>query len=130
VNDSTLLLDGECGDPDGDQAVLAVRKAVPRVGGDFEEEVPIAASVGKSFLRRAAKRNPTKHKGPGVVSEFLLARLALLADELNNLQMLQSALRDTDRRQRGLKRIEGEARDSAGFGTPDTGSRAWNVIET
>jgi hypothetical protein len=81
VNDSILLLDGECRDPDRDQAVLAIGEAVSRVSRDFEKEVPIVASVGKLCLRRAAKRNPTKHKRPGVVSEFLLAPTGVLRFE-------------------------------------------------
>ena len=68
MNSSTFLLYGERSNPDGDQAVLAKRQAVPRVGCDFQEEAPIVASIGKLFLRGAAKRNPTKHKGPSVVS--------------------------------------------------------------
>ena len=115
MNDSTPLLDGECRDPDRDQAVLAVGEAVSRVGRDFEEEAPVVASVGHLFLRRAAKRDPAEHKRPGVVSEFLLARLSLMADKLKSLQVFQSALRDADRRQRRLKRSEGRTRDSGGF---------------
>jgi hypothetical protein len=129
VNDSTLLPDGECRDPDGDQAVLAVREAVSRVGRNFEEETAVVASVGKLLLRRSAKRNPTKHKRPGVVSEFLLARLPLLADKLNSLQVFQSALRDADRRQRRLKLSEGRTRDSGRFRNPAFGPRARNVIK-
>ena len=88
MNDSTPLVDGECRDPDRDQAVLAVREAVSRVGRDFEEEAAVVASVGQLFLRRAAKRDPAEHKRPRVVSEFLLARLPLFADKLDSLQML------------------------------------------
>jgi hypothetical protein len=99
------------------------------VGGDFEEEVPIAASIAKLFLSRAAKRNSAKHKRPGVVSEFLLARLALLADEPDSLQMLQSAFGDSDRRQRRLRPNEGRTCDSAGRCAPAFGSRAWNVMK-
>jgi len=76
VNDSVFLLNGERRDPDGDQTVLAVREAVPRVSGDFEEEAAVMASVRKLLLRRPAKRNPTKHKRPRDVGEFLLARVA------------------------------------------------------
>ena len=99
------------------------------MGGDFEEEVPIVARVSELLLRRAAKRNAAKHKRPRVVSERLLARLPLVSDELNSLQMFQSALRDTDRRQRRLKRSEGRSCDGAGFAAPVFGSRAWNVIK-
>ena len=98
MNDSTLLLDGECGDPDGDQAVLAVREAVARVGGDFQQEAPVVASVGQLFLRRAAKGNPTKHKRPRVVNKFLLACFSLLANELDDFQLLESALSDANPR--------------------------------
>ena len=107
MNDSTPLLDGECRDPDRDQAVLAVREAVSRVSGDFEEEAPVMASVRKLLLRRAVKRNPTKDKRPGVVSELLRARLPLVADKLDSLQMFQSALRDTDGWQRRSERRKG-----------------------
>ena len=77
------------------------------MSGDFEEEAPVMASVGKLFLRRAAKRNPTKHKRPRVVGEFLLARVPLLTDELNSLQVFQSALRDSDGWQRRSERRKG-----------------------
>ena len=107
MNDSTLLLDGECRDPDRDQAVLAVGEAVSRVGSDFEEEAPVVASVGHLFLRRAAKRDPAEHKRPRVVSELLLARLPLFADKPNSLQVFQSALRDTDGWQRRSERRKG-----------------------
>ena len=43
MNGSTSLLDGKCRDPDGDQAVLAVREAVSRVGRDFQEEAAVVA---------------------------------------------------------------------------------------
>jgi len=82
---------------------------------DFEEETPVVPSVGKLFLSPAAKRNPNKHKRPRVVGEFLLARFPLFADKLNSLQVFQSALRDTNRRQRRLKRSEGRTRDSGAF---------------
>ena len=98
MNDSVFLLNGERRDPDGDQAVLAVREAVSRVGRDFQEEAAVVASVGQLFLRRAAKRDPAEHKRPRVVSEFLLARVPLVTNELNSLQVFQSALRDADRR--------------------------------
>jgi hypothetical protein len=129
MNHSTFLLDGGCRDPDGDQAVLAVREAVARVGGDFQEEVTIVARVSELLLRRAAKRNSAKDQRPRVVSEFLLARVALLADELNSLQVFQRALGDSDRGQRRLKRSEGRTRDSAGRCAPAFGFRAWNVIK-
>jgi hypothetical protein len=107
VNDSTLRLDGECRDPNRDQAVLAVGEAVSRVGRDFEEEAPVVASVGQLFLRRAAKRDPAEHKRPRVVGEFLLARLPLFADKLNSLQVFQSALRDAYAWEGGAKRRKG-----------------------
>ena len=129
MNDSVFLLNGERRDPDGDQAVLAVREAVSRVGRDFQEEAPIAASIGELFLRWAAKRNSAKYKRPRVVSEFLLARVPLVTNELNSLQVFQSALRDTNRRQRRLKRSEGRTRNGAGFCTPAFGPRARNVIK-
>ena len=129
MNDSTPLLDGECRDPDRDQAVLAVREAVSRVGRDFEEEAAVVANVRQLFLRRAAKRDPAEHKRPRVVSELLLARLPLFADKPNSLQVFQSALRDTNRRQRRLKRSEGRTRNGAGFCTPAFGPRARNVIK-
>ena len=43
MNDSVFLLNGERRDPDGDQAVLAVREAVSRVGRDFQEEAAVVA---------------------------------------------------------------------------------------
>jgi len=107
VNDSVFLLNGERRDPDGDQAVLAVREAVSRVGRNFQEEAAVVASVGQLFLRRAAKRDPAEHKRPRVVSEFLLARVPLVTNELNSLQVFQSALRDTDGWQRRSERRKG-----------------------
>jgi hypothetical protein len=118
VNDSVFLLNGERRDPDGDQAVLAVREAIPRVGRDFKEKAPIVASVGKLFLRRAAKRNPTKDKRSGVVSEFLLARLSLMADKLKSLQVFQSALRDAYGWKDGAERRKGCVPSSLGSRVP------------
>ena len=77
------------------------------MSSDFEEEAPIMTSVGELLPRRATKRNPTKHKRPRVVSEFLLARLPLVADKLNSLEVFQSALRDSDGWEDGAKRRTG-----------------------
>ena len=118
MNSSALLSNAECRDPDGDQTVLAIREAVSRVSGDFEEEAPVMASVRKLLLRRAVKRNPTKDKRPRDVGEFLLARVPLVTNELNSLQVFQSALRDTDGWQRRSERRKGWVPGSRGLGVP------------
>ena len=88
------------------------------MGRDFEEEAPVVASVGHLFLRRAAKRDPAEHKRPRVVSEFLLARVPLVTNELNSLQVFQSALRDTDGWQRRSERRKGWVPGGRGLGVP------------
>ena len=77
------------------------------MSGDFEEEAAVMASVRKLLLRRPAKRNPTKYKRPRDVGEFLLARVPLVTNELNSLQVFRSALRDTDGWQRRSERRKG-----------------------
>jgi len=99
------------------------------VGGDSQEETPIVASVGKLLLRRAAERDPAEHKRPRVVSEFLLASIPLVTDQLNSLQVFQCALRDADRRQRRLKRSERRTLDGGASRNSTFDARAWNVIK-
>jgi hypothetical protein len=97
-----LLSESERCHPDGNQPVLTVREAEAGMGRDLEGEAAVAPRMNRLIRRRPAERYATKDEGSGVVSEFLLALVPLLTDELDRLQVLQPSLRDRDRRkQRG-----------------------------
>jgi len=92
LNDAALLFESEGGDPNGDQAVLAVGKSNARVSGDLQEEPTITPGVGRLTVRRTAKRDAAEDKRSGVVSKFLLVLITLLADELEGLQVFSLRL--------------------------------------
>ena len=57
VNDTTPLLHGKGGDPDGDETILTKGQAKSRMTRDIEEELAVAAGVVELIVRRSAKWN-------------------------------------------------------------------------
>jgi len=53
-------------DPDGNQAVLAVRQTDPRMSSDFERESSVSPSVNELAARRPAQRDATQNEGPSI----------------------------------------------------------------
>src|ERR1039458_1618784 len=66
VDRTGLLFHGEGSDPDGNQAVLAVRQTEPGVSSDFEREAAVAPSVNELAARRSAQWNAAEDEGPGI----------------------------------------------------------------
>ena len=102
----TLLENREGRDPNGDEAVLAKRQTEPRVPDDIEGELAVAPGMGELVYRGSPQRNATEDERASVVGEFLLAVSALLAHQADGIELFDFALRETDRRQYGLKRVE------------------------
>ena len=96
VNHPVVLLQRECGEPYWNQSVLSISSTEAGVGGDFEEEAAVSASVNELVGGRPAQREPTKHKGSGVVSDYLPSIFPLLADHLDGLEFPDSLLSDTN----------------------------------
>jgi hypothetical protein len=82
-----LLLHGERGDPDGNEAVLTERKTEARVTGDIEEELAIASGVSELVFWWAAQGDTTKDERSGMVGKFLRAVLSRLTDEADGFEL-------------------------------------------
>ena len=66
------------------------------MGGDFEEEFAVSASVNGLVGGRLAQREPAKYERAGVVRDYLLTIFPLLADHLDGLEFPNSLLSDTN----------------------------------
>lgn len=106
ANGSVPLHDREGGKPDRDQAVLSVGQAESGMGGDFEKEAAVAAGVHKLVAPRPPQRNAAKHEGSSVVAKLLVTGIALLADKLDGLDLLEPSLGDLKCGECGLKVVE------------------------
>jgi hypothetical protein len=98
VDRSGLLFHGEGSDPDGNQAVLAVRQPESGMSRDFEREAAVTPCVNELAARRPAQGNAAEDEGPGIETQVLPAELALLADEMDSFELLEAAPRDFDGR--------------------------------
>jgi len=95
-DNGTALADGHSGYPDGEEPILAVRQTVLRMADDLKEEFSITPCVGQLMGWRATEGKTAKDKGPGVEGQFLAASGALLADQANRFELLESPLSDTN----------------------------------
>jgi hypothetical protein len=68
------------------------------VGGDFEEEGAVPASVNNLISRRLAQRQSTEDEGAGMEGNGLLATLPLVADHLDGFKLLDDLLGDANSR--------------------------------
>ena len=100
MNRTGLLFHGEGSDPDGNQAVLAVRQTEPGMSSDFEREAAVAPSVNELAARRSAQWNAAEDEGPGIEAEILPAELALLAIEVDGFELLEATGANSYGRQR------------------------------
>ena len=57
LNDAGFLFRRKGGDPDGDQAALPEREAIPRMGGNLQGEPPIISAPLAAWSRRKAARS-------------------------------------------------------------------------
>ncbi len=65
---------------------------------DLKDEDAVVSGVDELACGRAAKRKPTQHKWPRVKGKLLLMILALLANEVDGIEVFKPALRDADER--------------------------------
>ena len=94
MNDAALLFQGQCGQPDWDEAILSIGQAEPRMSSDFKDEDAVVSGVDELVCGRPAKRKSAEHKWPRVKGNLLLMILALLANEMDAIELLEPALRD------------------------------------
>jgi len=95
----SALTDGHGRYPDRDEPILTIRETVLRMADDLEKKLPIAPCVGQLSGGRTTEGETAKDKRPGVESNFLLALLALFADEQNGVQSLAAPSCDADLRE-------------------------------
>ena len=79
VDRTGLLFHRESSDPDGNQAVLAVRQIESGMSRDFEREAAVTPCLNELVARRSAQGNAAEDEGPGIETQVLPAELALLA---------------------------------------------------
>ena len=96
VDGAAFLLDGESGYPNGNQPVLAVGQSKVGVRSNLEKELSVLPCMGQLTKLRAAERQATEDKRPRVEGELLFAMVALLAGELNGIELPESPLRYPD----------------------------------
>jgi len=96
VDGTGILFHREGSDPDGNQEVLAVRQAEPRMSRDFKREAAVTPSVNELAAGRPPQRNAAENEGPGIKAQVLSAELALLADEMDGLEFLESPLAEAN----------------------------------
>ena len=89
-----LLFHGEGSDPDGNQAVLAVRQTEPGMSRDFEREAPVVPSVNELAARRPAQGNAAEDEGSGIEAQILPAERALLANEVDGFELFEATAAD------------------------------------
>ena len=96
VDGATFLLDGESGYPDGNQPILAEGQAKLGVRRDLQKKLSVPSCMGQLTRLGAAERQAAEHKRPRMEGEFLFALVALLAGELDGIELPEPAFRHRD----------------------------------
>jgi hypothetical protein len=96
VDGAAFLLDGESGYPNGDQAILAEGQAKVGVRRNLQKEFSVSSPMGQLTTLRAAERQAAEDKRPRMEGEFLSPLVALLAGELDGIELPESPLRYPD----------------------------------
>jgi hypothetical protein len=81
MNHTVLLAEGQRGNPDRDEPILAERNAEVGMGDDVEKELSISSLVSKLVFGKRTEGNSAKDKRAGVKSKFLTTARTLLTDE-------------------------------------------------
>lgn len=98
VDGAAFVLDGESSYPNGNQSILAEGQAKLRVRRDLQKELSVPSRMGQLTGLRAAERQATEYKRPCMEGEFLFALVALLAGELDGIELPKPAFRYRDSR--------------------------------
>ena len=96
ADDTAFLLDSQGGHPYGDQAVLPEGQTELGMSGNLEKELPVPSGMGQLAGLRAAERQAAEDKRPRMEGEFLLSGVALIAGELDGIELPESPLRYPD----------------------------------
>ena len=96
VDGAAFLLDGESGYPNGDQPILAEGQAKLGVRRDLQKELSVPSCMGQLTRLGAAERQAAEDKRPRMEGEFLFALVALLAGELDGIELPKPAFRYRD----------------------------------
>ena len=96
VDGATFLLDGESGYPNGDQPILAEGQAKLGVRRDLQKKLSVPSCMRQLTRLGAAERQAAEHKRPCMEGEFLFALVALLAGELDGIELPEPAFRYRD----------------------------------
>jgi hypothetical protein len=89
-----FLPQGECGHPDGDEAVLAEAQSEVGMGNDVQKEFAVAPTMDEFCGGRATKREPAQYEGPGIEGKFLASIGTLFADETDGFDLPESLFGD------------------------------------
>ena len=68
------------------------------MGGNLQGEPAVSSSMNKLVAGRPSQWNTAEYKGARVKAQSLPAGLALLADKLDRVELLQATLTNSDRR--------------------------------
>ena len=96
---AALLPDCQGGDPNRNEAVLAVGQSKIRVSDDVKEEFAVSPAMDLLGVGWPAKRQTAENKRTRVEPKFLLAVRPLLADKADRVKLLEVPLADPDGRQ-------------------------------
>ena len=96
VDGAAFLLDGESGYPNGDQAILAEGQAKIGMRRDLQKKLSVPSCMGQLTRLGAAERQAAEDKRPRMEGEFLFALVALLAGELDGIELPKPAFRCRD----------------------------------
>jgi hypothetical protein len=102
VDYSALLENGEGGNPNGNETVLAKGKAKARMADDIQSKLAVAPGVSQLVGWGTPQRNTAKDEWSGVVGELLLAVPAFLTHQADGIELFDFAFRETERWQYGL----------------------------
>src|SRR5579872_1396040 len=92
MNLARLLPERERSEPNGDEPILAKRKAVLRVRDDLQKEASVPPHVAQLRRRRTAEGKATQNKWAGLECELLGSIFTLFADEQNRFYLLHPTL--------------------------------------
>jgi hypothetical protein len=96
VDDATFLLHRESGYPDGNQPILAKGQAKLGVRRNLQKELSVPSCMGQLTGLGAAERQAAEDKRPRMEGEFLFPMVALLAGELDGIELTKPAFRHRD----------------------------------
>ena len=68
------------------------------MGGNLQGEPAVSSSVNELASGRLSQGNTAEYKGAGIKAQCLSAGLALLADKLDRVELLQATLANSYRR--------------------------------